>query len=109
MTLPEGPNQHWLLDVVSDPPIDGRRVRIPAVIGELSREYPATSVDSSIQGVRVARELGRIALLRCYPDQVISDNGTGLTAHAILIWQEERGVGWHLIRPGKPMQIGLVE
>jgi transposase InsO family protein len=35
--------------------------------------------------------------------------GTELTSHAILGWQAERGVAWHYIAPGKPMQNGLVE
>jgi putative transposase len=35
--------------------------------------------------------------------------GTELTSHAILGWQAERGVAWHCIAPGKPMQNGLVE
>ena len=40
---------------------------------------------------------------------VVSDNGTELTSNAMLIWQEERGVEWHYIQPGKPMQNGFVE
>ena len=35
--------------------------------------------------------------------------GTELTSNAILRWQQERGVGWHYIAPGKPMQNGFVE
>ena len=109
MTLPEGPNQRWSLDFVSDALIDGRRFRILAVIDDFSRECLATVVDNSISGVRVARELDRIAFLRGYPDQVVSDNGTELTSHAMLKWQTERVVGWHYIQPGKPMQNGFVE
>ena len=60
-------------------------------------------------GLRVARELDRIAELRGYPGMVVSDNGTELTSHAILAWQQERGVEWHYIAPGKPMQNGFVE
>ena len=40
---------------------------------------------------------------------IVSDNGTELTSHANLGWQEDRGVAWHYIAPGKPMQNGLVE
>ena len=47
--------------------------------------------------------------MRGYPDRVVSDNGTELTSNAMLQWQEERGVGWHYIAPGKPMQNGFVE
>jgi transposase InsO family protein len=40
---------------------------------------------------------------------VVSDNGTELTSRAILQWQEDHGVEWHYIAPGKPMQNGFVE
>lgn len=40
---------------------------------------------------------------------VVSDNGTELTSNAMLTWQQDRGVEWHYIAPGKPMQNGFVE
>ena len=40
---------------------------------------------------------------------VVSDNGTELTCNAMLAWQQDRGVEWHYIAPGKPMQNGFVE
>ena len=55
------------------------------------------------------RELDRIAEMRGYPCMIVSDNGTELTSNAILEWQQERGVEWHCIAPGKPMQNGLVK
>jgi transposase InsO family protein len=51
----------------------------------------------------------RIAELRGYPCMIVSDNGTELTSNAILAWQQQRGVEWHYIAPGKPMQNGFVE
>ena len=66
-------------------------------------------VDTSLSGVRVGRELDRIAELRGRAAMIISDNGTELTSHAILRWQEDRGVLWHYIAPGKPQQNGFVE
>jgi putative transposase len=109
MMLPDRPNQRWSLDFVSDALIDGRPFRILAVIDDYSRECPVTAVDNSNSGVRVARELDRIAVLRGYPDQVVCDNCTELTSHAVLKWQEDRGVGWHYIQPGSPMQNGFIE
>ena len=109
MTVPQGPNQRWSLDFVSDSLIDSRRFRILCVIDDFSRECLATVVDNSISGIRVARELDRIMALRGAPRMVVSDNGTELTSNAILRWQEERGVAWHYIAPGKPMQNGFVE
>jgi hypothetical protein len=66
-------------------------------------------VATSLTGLRVARELDRIAELRGYPCMIVSDNGTELTSNAILAWQQQRGVEWHYIAPGKPMQNGFVE
>jgi len=60
-------------------------------------------------GLRVGRELDRIATLRGRPAMIVSDNGTELTSHAMLRWQQEHGVAWHYIAPGKPQQNGFVE
>lgn len=109
MTIPQGPNQRWSLDFVSDALVDGRRFRILCVIDDFSRECLATVVDNSLSGTRVARELDRIAETRGHPCMVVSDNGTELTSNAILKWQQDRHVEWHYIQPGKPMQNGFVE
>ena len=109
MAIPQGSNQRWSLDFVSDSLVDGRRFRILCVIDDFSRECLATVVDNSISGIRVARELDRISEIRGYPCMVVSDNGTELTSNAMLEWQEERGVEWHYRAPGKPMQNGFVE
>ena len=100
MAIPQGPNQRWSLDFMSDAPEDGRRFRVLNVIDDFSRECLAAVVDTSIGGVRVARELDRIAEQRGYPCMVVSDNGTELTSNAMLKWQEDRKVGWHYIAPG---------
>ena len=109
MTVPQGINQRWSLDFVSDALLDSRRFRILAVIDDFSRECLALVADNSLSGIRVARELDRIAELRGYPCLIVSDNGTELTSNAMLKWQEEHGVEWHYIAPGKPMQNGFAE
>jgi len=109
MALPQGPNQRWSLDFVADALACGRRFRVLAVVDDFSRECVSLAVDVSLSGVRVTRELDRIAATRGYPALIVSDNGTELTSHALLRWQEERCVGWHYIAPGKPQQNGFVE
>ncbi len=109
MTIPQEGNQRWSLDFVSDVLNDGRRFRILNVIDDFTRECLTTVVDNSLSGIRVARELDRIAERRGYPLMVLSDNGTELTSNTVLQWQEERKVEWHYIQPGKPMQNGFVE
>ena len=109
MVLPEAPNRRWSLDFVSDALDNGRRFRVLAVIDDFTRECIALVIDTSLSGVRVGRELDRVIELRGRPAMIVSDNGTELTSHAILSWQEVQGVLWHYIAPGKPQQNGFVE
>lgn len=109
MTLPQNPNQRWSLDFVSDVLADSRRFRVLVVVDDFTRECLALVVDTSISGRRVARELDAILATRKKPLLIVSDNGSELTSHAILRWQQERGVGWHYIAPGKPVQNAFVE
>jgi len=51
----------------------------------------------------------RVIETRGCPRMIVSDNGTEFTSNAILAWQEELGIEWHYIAPGKPMQNGFVE
>jgi putative transposase len=109
MQAPDRPNACWSLDFVHDQMTDGRRFRILAVVDECTRECLALVPDSSISGVRVARELDRIVAWRGRPEAILSDNGTELTSNAILAWAGERGVEWRYIQPGKPSQNAFVE
>ncbi len=71
MAIPQGPNQRWSLDFVSDSLSCGRRFRILNVIDDFSRECLAAVVDTSLSGDRVTRELDRIAEMRGYPDEAL--------------------------------------
>lgn len=99
MLLPEGPNQRWSLDFVSDSLACGRRFRMRNVIDDYSRECLALVADTSLSGVRVVRELTRLIGVRGKPHTVVSDNGTELTSPAILRWSQERRIEWHYIAP----------
>jgi putative transposase len=109
MTIPQGRNQRWSLDFVSDALLDSRRFRVLAVVDDFTRECLALIVDSSLSGLRVVRELDALVEARGQPLTIVSDNGTELTSHAILRWQQEQGVDWHYIAPGKPQQNGFAE
>ena len=73
MVLPDGPNQRWSLDFVSDTLTCSRRFRILCVVDDYSRECLALVADTSLSGVRVARELTRLIGLRGKPHTVVSD------------------------------------
>ena len=109
MAMPQGADQRWSLDFVSDMLVDGRRFRVLVVVDDFTRECLALVVDTSLSGIRVARELDTLVAERGRPLMIVSDNGTELTSRAILQWQEDQGVEWHYIAPGKPMQNGFVE
>ena len=107
--LPDGPNVRWSLDFVHDQLGDGRRFRILAIVDDCTRECLALVADTSISGVRVARELDRLIAIRSKPRMIVSDNGTELTSNAILRWADDSRVAWHYIAPGKPVQNAFVE
>ena len=109
MTIPQGPNQRWSMDFVSDALADGRRFRILVVVDDFTRECLCLVADTSLSGRRVARELDAVIVSRGRPVTIVSDNGTELTSMAILRWSQETGVDWHYIAPGKPTQNAFAE
>jgi putative transposase len=109
MAIPQGPNQRWSLDFLSDAMADGRRFRILAVVDDFTRECLALVADTSLPGLRVVRELDVLIATRNRPAMIVSDNGTELTSMAILRWSQERKVEWHYIAPGKPQQNAFIE
>jgi putative transposase len=109
MALPQGPNQRWSLDFLSDAFCDGRRFRILSIVDDFTRECLALVADTSLPGLRVVRELEALITARGRPAMIVSDNGTELTSMAMLRWSQERQVEWHYIAPGKPQQNAFVE
>jgi putative transposase len=109
MSIPQLPNDRWSLDFVADQFIDGRRMRVLVVVDDCSRECLALIADTSISGIRVARELEQLIGTRGKPKTIVSDNGTELTSNAILRWADDHKVAWHYIAPGKPTQNAFAE
>ncbi len=84
MALPQGPNQRWSLDSVRDMLTDGRRLRILAVVDDFTRQCLCLIADTSLPGMRVARELDLLVARHGHPLCCVSDNGTEVTSMAIL-------------------------
>lgn len=106
---PDSLNQVWSLDFVSDALSDGRRFRILGVMDQYSRECLSLTVDTSIGGARVVRELDNLVHCHGKPACIVSDNGTELTSRAVLLWAQENRIAWHYITPGKPRENGYTE
>ena len=109
MTVPMVPNERWSLDFVMDTLVSGRRFRILTLVDDFTRECLGLVAHTSLTALRVVRELGHIIESRGCPRMIVSDNGTEFTSNVILAWQEELGIEWHYIAPGKPMQNGFCE
>src|SRR6185312_5113498 len=109
MALPQGANQRWSLDFLTDAFTDGRRLRILAIVDDFTRECLALVADTSLSGLRVVRELDALIAIRGCPVMCVSDNGTELTSMAVLCWSQENQAQWHYIAPGKPQQNAFAE
>jgi len=109
LAQPQGVNELWAMDFVSDSVADGRRLKILTILDCYSRESIGMVVDTSIGGVRVARALEEIGAGRGYPKQIMTDNGPEFTGSALDAWAYARDVKLHFIEPGKPMQNGYIE
>ena len=103
------PNARWSLDFVHDQMANGRRFRVLNITDDVTHECLGAIPDTSISGLRVARELTAIIESRGKPGMIVSDNGTELTSHAIFAWCKDHKIDWHYIAPGKPMQNGYIE
>lgn len=88
------------------------------MIDDVTKEYLAAVVDTSISGRRVAPELSAVIAWRGKPGLIVSDQdemgpwpqwgraspSNEFTSNAVLAWTEEAGVSWHFIAPVKPMR-----
>ena len=109
LAIPQGANQRWSLDFLSDAFADGRRFRILAVVDDFTRECLALVADTSLPGLRVVRELDVSIAWRGRPAMCVSDNGPELTGMSVLRFSQERQIEWHYIAPGKPTQNAFIE
>jgi putative transposase len=109
VAVPQGPNQRWSLDFVSDALAWGRRIRLLCIIDTFTREALAIEVDTSLPGTRVAQALDRLVTKRGAPEEIVMDNGPELTSRALDQWAYQRGVRLRFIDPGKPVQNAFVE
>ncbi len=106
---PDMINQVWSLDFMSDALSDGRKFRLLGVMDQCSREGLTLTVDTSLPGARVVRELDQLIKTRGKPHCIISDNGTELTSRVVLQWAQANNIDWHYITPGKPSENGYTE
>jgi putative transposase len=109
MLVPDRVNVRWSMDFVSDQLANGRRFRVLNIVDDFSRECVLQVVDFSLSGLRVAKELERLAEHRPLPKTIVCDNGPEFTGKTMFFWSQQSGVKLHFIQPGKPTQNAFVE
>ena len=107
--IPEGPNEVWSIDFMSDALVDGRKFRVLNVIDDFNRESLAIEVDTSLPSRRVIRVLERIIARRGKPTCLRTDNGPEFISHLLQDWCETGGIRLVYIQPGKPTQNAYIE
>src|SRR5690606_13920223 len=98
MAVPTRVNDRWSVDFVSDQLANGRRFRIFNIVDDFSRECVDQVVDFSISGLRLTREMDRLAATRGLPRVIVCDNGPELTCKAMFFWARGAGITPHFIQ-----------
>ena len=100
----QAPNQSWSMDYVADGLIDGRKLRVLAIVDDYSRECLVLEVDTSLPGARVVA-----VLERGLPNSITVDHGPEFESQALDAWAYKRAVRLAFIRPGKPVDNCFIE
>lgn len=109
LMVPEGLNQSWSMDFMSDSLVDGRRFRILNIIDDYNRESLWIEIDTSLPARRVIRVLERLLELRGKPLRIRVDNGPEFISDLLRLWCEEHNIEILFIQPGKPVQNAFIE
>ena len=80
-----------------------------AVVDDYTRENLALIADTSLSGVRVARELDQLITSRGKPQMIVSDNGSEFISRDLDLWAYQKGVILDFSRPGKPTDNAFIE
>ncbi len=106
---PQGVNEVWSMDFMSDSLWNGRKFRVLNIIDDYNREMLVMDPDFSMPAVRVIRSLEFLKEFRGLPKMIRVDNGPEFISHELDEWCRKNGVTVVYIQPGKPMQNGFVE
>ena len=107
--VPEGPNEVWSADFMSDALYHGSRFRILNIIDDFNREVVAIEIDTSLRAERVIRVLDRVKTHRELPHMIRVDNGPEFLAQRLQDWGKANRVLIYHIQPGRPTQNAFIE
>jgi len=96
-------------DFVHDTLIDGRSIRVLAVVDVFTRECVALTAKGVFRGEDVAGVLSRAGDGRQLPRVINVDNGTEFTSRSLDHWAYWNKVRLDFSRPGKPTDNAFIE
>lgn len=97
------------MDFVTERFENGRYFRILTLMDQYTRECLTLEPGISMSGTKVAHCLNDVVFIRGAPESVTMDNGTEFQSRAMDAWAYENSVRLDFIRPGKPVDNGLIE
>ncbi len=107
--LPQGPNQRWSIDFVSDQFDSGKRMKVLTVVDDFSKECPLIHVDTSITGLKLQELFKELGKNRPLPATIVCDNGPEFISRDFDAWAYHRGIKLDHIRTGKPVENCFIE
>lgn len=107
--VPEGANEIWSADFMSDALYHGTRFRTLNIIDDFNREILAIEIDTSLRAERIIRVLERLKAERALPHMIRVDNGPEFIAQRLHDWGKVNRVLIYHIQPGCPTQNAFIE
>jgi putative transposase len=106
---PNGINEVWSVDYMSDALWDGRKFRLLNIVDDYNREVLHIETDTSLPTIRLIRALEYLKEFRGLPQLMRVDNGPEFISAKLDMWCKENSITLVFIQPGKPMQNAYVE
>ncbi len=98
--VPEGPNEVWSADFMSDALYHGSRFWTFNLIADFNREVLTIEIATSLRAERIVRVLERLKTERELPHMIRVDNGPEFLAQALHEWGKANRVLIYHIQPG---------
>jgi putative transposase len=95
-------NGVWSQDAIFDRTVDGRQLKIFAVIDQYTRECLLLNVSRQFQACDVVVVLDELIACRDAPTHLRSDNGSEFVTRTASNWCKECKTGALFIEPGAP-------
>ena len=103
------PDEVWALDFQFDETTTCRRLKLPNVVDEFTRQCLAIHVDTAIDSERVIAVIQGLVGAHGAPRHLRMDNGPEMVAHGLRDWCRIWGAATRYIEPGSPWETPFVE